>query len=1113
MMMSKPVLRRIEEQILASLPDRSVALSASAGSGKTRALVMRLMHLMLAGVPPENVAAVTFTEKAAAEMKDRLFGYLEEAAMQGLDPYETIGVRRPDTPFELNTTPEGLYSRLMADPDSLKVQTIHALCLWLIRRFTLESGLLPGFELADEAQSAMMKDIAVEDLFSETARTGDLYDVDALYGCGVTVSGIKRAVVRALGMRSQLAAVELTCGGADSFLSRLMQAASDADRRYGEFFGSAGLSAMAKKMKSLINGSGLAETLLDGGYLPFLEQVGGITGPHEFEEAYEHCRDAFLTQTRNPRSNPVLTKKHLKEALRSADPALKGRALDALVDEIREEHGRLQEAFVEACSLHDSAVSARGLLSLWRIFKAAGTSYASVKNARGLADFDDLETGAYRLLGGPHGFEALLEIEPRLLHYLVDEFQDTSDLQWEIIRILAGEALAGEGAEGLRGSTLFAVGDAKQSIYRFRNANYGLIERLRVLMAERVPDHKREVLELTHNFRSAPEVLDVVNETFSRLMGDGYSPSSNEDERRFGSVRLVVTEPGSEMSELGDRVERYLGVKVWDDNALDYRPAGFGDMAVLIRSRAILGSLENEFAKRGIPYKVMGGVGFFSRDEIMAMTALLKFVDDRDDRLSLEIFLRSDLFGMSALSVHEILASDDCEAALERLRPDAHSLVDFLRRRAGLITCGELVGMAVDESGARAAFSPGHPSASANLDKLRKLAHDYDRRVAGGPGDFLRWLDDYERLSDAGAADPDSTSEGPGRGEISIMTVHGAKGLEFPVVFLPGASRKAGWSAGGLLVGGSEFDRIELKTSSFLSEPPGYASLKEEEYYENEKESVRLMYVAMTRARDHLVISGEGGKKVASSSWMRMFQEAAPPSLFGGTEGDRGDSFEVSYPSGNPPLHTDGAPLQAGPPGPTGMPDPAMLEPIEPVSLYEYVKPSTLAAGPDLSPEPEAPWPPALRGSIIHAVLESYGRTGSYDTRVAAARYPGYLNLPGDVGESLVLNIDTAISRLLEDGTIRLLIDSGEKKYHEPELLAVDGSRIVYGNADLVSITGDSARVIDFKTGHMNADLRDIRTAYAPQLGLYGKAVRSAFGVSTVELVLILVDRGEAIYI
>jgi len=154
-----------------------------------------------------------------------------------------------------------------------------------------------------------------------------------------------------------------------------------------------------------------------------------------------------------------------------------------------------------------------------------------------------------------------------------------------------------------------------------------------------------------------------------------------------------------------------------------------------------------------------------------------------------------------------------------------------------------------------------------------------------------------------------------------------------------------------------------------------------------------------------------------------------------------------------------------------------------------------------------------LRGTIVHAVLESYGRTGSYDTAEAAARYHGYLSLSGDIREALVRNIDTAVSRLLDDNNIRDLITAGETRHHELELLVEDGGRTVFGCADLVTITGDTARVIDYKTGYTSADREDIIASYAPQLELYGKAIGYAFGIKKTELVLILVDRAEAVFL
>lgn len=1070
---------RVEGQERAADPGKSVLLTASAGSGKTHALVGRIINLLLAGAGPGELAAITFTEKAAAEMKARLLKTLAAYAWGEAAAEEAGGLAR---------TPEEVLSELSARQEPLKISTVHAFCHWLLKRFPLEAGVPAGFSVMDDSEIPLRRDAAAGECLEAAVGTALDKDLQTLSGAGFSVQQTKDLLAAALDRRGQFFLLEERAGGPEELDARLEPYSEECLARFGQALADAGLPAQASSLAGMLRQYGVDDDA------DRLDRFGRPSMPVGFKKAFARAFSLFYTgkgKEIKPKANPPLTKKAIKDALSGT---LKGKVRDEKVAAVSAEYAEMHHAFLESLSalagLYDEYVSASAAASFIRLYRKAEEVYTARNHGDGLLDFDDLEIYAYRLLSGPDAPVVMSRLDERTLHYLVDEFQDTGELQWAIMERLGSEAFAGQGAEGSRAATFFAVGDKKQSIYRFRKANYRLMDRLREKMESCIEPGRRDFPALDFNFRSAPEVLRVADDVFGPLIG-GYVPSEPYRKQPGGSVKLRIAP--DEAEALAEEVAAAYGLPVWDGNA--FRPAGFADMAVLIRSRTALPEYEAALRVRGIGYKVAGGVGFFYQAEVQAVLNILKYLDNPADTVSLAAFLKSPLFGLSDGQVERVVAGG--AELLEEICPRAHRTLDAASAgKSGPL--GPLVETIIRESGAVPAFGEhGGPAAVLNLEKLTATARDFDARGGAGLQDFMEWVSAYREKADMATADLDLPRF---RDFVTIMTVHSAKGLEFPVVFLPGAGRGRKNGTGPLLMG--EGGRFALKAQTLLGRSTSYGALEQAEEAEQDGEETRLLYVAMTRAKDHLVVLAED-KKPAKGSWLEKIYSAAPEGLFGADFAAIPSPCEYVYPRDGRPAamaaETDADEM------PFSLPKTDRLAPVPPVPAVAWRSPSGMAG--HLPEEAKGRFDPMLRGSIIHRCLEAHGKTGSYSVRAAAITEEGFSLLSPDEQKSLVKDIEAALAALLADSEMKALLSPGEGRHFELPLLLSRGDEIIYGHADLVIIEGRKARVIDYKSGFTETPPEAVAEAYRPQLEAYREAVKEAFGATSVEAGLLLVDR------
>lgn len=834
-------------------PRFNVALQASAGTGKTKVLVDRFVNLLKAGVDPANVLAITFTRKAAAEMRDRITATVRLAAERG-------------------EIPPKRWAELRDRLSDIGISTIDAFCLSLLREFPLEADLDPGFRLADDTEVPRLMDEALD----RTIRIGR-----ALATEDEAVALVFRQL-RDMRVSQGLAAL----------LSRRLVAPALLDR-----FLEGGTSTAAEASRRLIDDlraamggahSGL-QAFLDSGpvTLPFaLLRMGldahlGTGTPAEAEAVplpalVAAMRDYMLTQEGEPRRGGFSFRK-ADFANERAYKQHKGLVVD------------LAPAVREALERHRRAVNQLMSQGVRRLFQIARTEYRRTLEAHAVLDFPDLLDRASDLLRQMDEFaRSRFRLEGRYHHILVDEFQDTSHAQWELIELLIRSWREGAGVAdtGPLPPSIFLVGDPKQSIYGFRDADAGILHDAAAFLEGLRPGHSVRQ-SISRSFRSVPGVLAFVNDLCAGMADvDGARDAFRYDEAdRFpldavslSAVPAVADAPvlGIVAGETPDacaagvaaEVQQLLRTGTVRDRETGVaRAATAGDIAVLFRSRDSHRAFESALEAVGVRTHVYKGLGFFDSDEVKDVLSLLWYLADPHANLRAAAWLRSRVVGLSdaALAVlapgianavmggpvraHAVVGGDAATAT--RLDTVDQQLFDnarhhFRRWRAlvDVLPPAELLDRVLDESAYHVELrGPRLPQARENLKKLRSLVRRLQNR---GYATLARVVEYIDRLS----LGDDANAVIDAADAVNLMTVHASKGLEFPVVFVVNLARGTGNSRDPIRVsaGREGDDPVSVAIGTFQSEADDARPARERE------ETKRLLYVALTRARDRVYL-------------------------------------------------------------------------------------------------------------------------------------------------------------------------------------------------------------------------------------------------------------------
>ncbi len=1100
--------------ILASDPGLSAWVAANAGAGKTYTLANRVARLLLNDAPPEKILCLTFTKAAAAEMQHRLFQQLGHWAMLPDDELAAqisgIGAQPDDLPKARR-----LFAKALETPGGLKVLTLHAFCQIVLSRFPVEAGVTPGFDVLDEVSSRA--------LIAEARQA-------ALERAGGRDPSLTRAVAR------------LATEVGEYRLADMLQAALGNDRRKMDRFFN-GLNGAPfedavwqahgaerdadpvaefcnQMMREATQLGAVRDWLMGGGKSDKeaanrLTQILALNGA---PDGFSIFRDWLLKKDGDPRG------KLASKALADAQPDL----YSTLV--------QLQTRFCDAEDRRRAARAASLAEAALTVIDAVRRDYAAAKRRRGVLDYDDLIVKTLALLDEADAAQwVLYKLDNGIDHILIDEAQDTSPEQWAIVRRLTEEFFAGESRERVAVRTIFAVGDEKQSIFSFQGADPALFDVNRRYFERLAARAEQAFVDqpLITSRRSAPEILAFVDQVFANRQ-----------------ARAGLTSRDLEIAHLAHRIEAKGGIEFWtalappaavtidpylpvdaeqpdspvvvlarrvadqirgwlDSGAVlpgHAAPIRPGDIMILLpRRQPFGGEIIRQLKLRRIAVAGADRVVLTEQIAVMDLMALGRFVLQREDDLNLAALLRSPLCDLSeddifALcharngTVWQALAEKKNQAPFEA----AHIFLAEMLARADFAPPFEFYAHALTGLGKkRDLLARLGPESADAIEEFLSLALDYERAHTPSLEGFLDWLArgnteikrDMER----------------GRNEVRVMTVHGAKGLEADIVILPDTttlpdppSRKGHllYGRGGILFPLPEAEAPQRVKAAKLAETD-----------EMLREHRRLLYVALTRARDRLYVCGfENRRGVAAESWYALARQAAEalgrPIIRHG---------EAAHAIGHVENEKRPADVETAAPAkttPGWLNRPAPPEHVAP----RLIRPSDALESGALDMPEQSPLSPLRagtdrfqRGNVVHTLLARLPEVAPDKRRERAIQF------------AVARGFDPDQAALLAGETLQVLDDPQFAPAFAPSSRAevaflaalpeLGPGAQVNGRVDRLAVTGSEVLILDFKTNRPPpAREEDVSPIYLAQMALYRAAAARLFADRRIVCGLIWTD-------
>ncbi len=1081
----------------ASDPTVSAFVAASAGSGKTKLLIDRLLRLMLDGADPSRILCLTFTKAAAAEMALRLQSILGEWVTLPPDALmEELKIRGITPGPDILRLARALFARVLDLPGGMRISTIHAFCQSLLRRFPLEAALAPHFRLMEDAdghaelQGAREESMARADPAALATIAGLVSDT----GFGRLAADLRPHADRLrplLASPIRLARIQRAAGVSGDDATMVCSAVAWQD---GPLRG-----AVAQlKSNGTLSERDLASRMADWLNLPSNLRI----------EHWDEWLSLMLTKDGSPRKPGAFCKGKWAKS----DPALA-----AIFVAETERTAAVED---DRRALKVAAVTD----ALLTLAAPVLTAFERRKQLAGLLDYDDLITRTSNLLLNPGTAWVLFKLDGGLDHLLLDEVQDTAPQQWQIAGALTAEFFATEApAQGAR--TVFAVGDRKQSIYSFQGADPAEFDRWRGLMRHSVRasggTFRDTVLDVS--FRSTIAVLALVDAVFADpVAAIGVAPPGqplrHEAHRagHAGRVELwpLVPSPPQEAPEPWAVAERNHGLTTapqrlaealaqWISAQIGKTPlpsrgrlVEAGDILILVRRR-------DDFARalvrrlKGLGVTVAGLDRLYLTDQpaVQDLLALCDALLLPEDDLSLACVLTSPLGDLTDddLMALAIGREGSLWSALRRRRDErpswarAAAFIEALLARVDYVAPHALLVEALGPLGARARLLRRlGPEAAEPLDELLGAAISYAGMHPPSLQGFIHWL------RQAGA-EVKRQAEEAGR-SVRIMTVHGAKGLQAPLVILPDTTSLPP-DGGGLVWDGDVplwSPRAELRCAAVSRLRAAAQQVRMEEYN-------RLLYVALTRAEDRLLVCGwQTRRDVPETSWYASVRRGMQALGAAGHPlsqiGDPWDGAVLAHevPQRVPPRTAiaakDAAPLAlpkwvGGPPGWRAHMAPA--EPPRPVPLAPSRPSDSL-----LGPVPPAASPIAgdggalERGSLIHHLLQHAPNLPPEERKDAITRH-----LDAAAGSAGLLE---EVMGIIEHPILAPLF--GPHGRAEQPLTGLINGAVVSGIVDRMAVLPDSVLLADYKTNRDAPErVEDTPTLYLRQMAAYRSVLAAIF--------------------
>jgi len=1106
-------------QIDASDPQVHAAVSASAGTGKTQVLTSRVLRLLLQGARPESILCLTFTKAAAAEMANRIGAQL--AGWVRLKDSE-IGadLLRLDEPNDPRTIRRArqLFAKVLDCPGGLKIQTIHAFAQSLLAAFPAEAGIVPGFQPVEGRAEQELVRRTLADLVADAEARGDrllIADIQCLsrrLGEGGAVDYLRACAGRhdalaALGAPDTIEPLvrrilNLPEGSVEDYLAA--QCADDG-------FDCDLLRAIAETNRAWKTSEGAEQAERIGRWLSLPSEQRAASLP-------DLALLVFTQSSERRKTRPGQVK---------LDPDYEAHA-DAIAESIG-----------ELLAIQTAARLAAEIAAGLRSGQAFAAAYTRAKRSAGVADFNDLIDWTRRLLGTPGmGEWVRYKLDRQVDHILVDEAQDTNAAQWEIIDKLVEEFFTGASEADGRWRTLFMVGDFKQAIYGFQGTDPQEFERARrkyrslaeaLRQAEQTTEAAEEralefrEVSIDASFRSAQPILDTVDAVIRELghgeIGLPEPPGRHiaHHSERAGLVEIwqpfeaqsaeADSEEGEERwVELRDRLyaedlaARIAGlIEQAPVLGSTRRPLSPGDILVLVRSRGELASLlvARLFAK-GVPVAGVDRLHLHEPLAVQDLLAAIRFVVQPNDDLSLANLLVSPLIGWDQERLRELAFGRDGSLWRELrrragenagFRPAQEALSDLLRiadfttpsRFLETILTGPM-------QGRRKLYARLGMASRDAIDELMNSAIEFEHNEIPSLDRFLSWFSrgDVDVQRDAGAP----------ANEVRVMTVHGAKGLQAPVVILADATAdpaKLGRTPLTLdfpVPGGTIAPLLRPKKDERLSP---FAEIIEDQERRDLQEHWRLLYVALTRAADRLIVSGAAPKPKKDGSdprpvncWHRAVQQALL--ALGAVPAESSERVMLIHGSHSQPKARPHKPVKVPK---IEIPDWAKTAAPPEARPPRPLAPSALAEDREAAPPPSPAMKAAAeRGTIIHALLERLPDIPAKEREEAALRW--LERSAGLADRAVRQDIADTVCGLIADARFEGLFGPGSLA-EAPIVATLPDGRVIAGTVDRIRVEPQRVLVVDYKTGRAPERQEDIPEAHRLQMQAYAQALSVIF--------------------
>jgi len=1059
---------------------QNMLVEAGAGTGKTTSLVARITEVLASGqATVDELAVITFTNKAAAELSARVRERLEEALGGETDP----GRRA-----RLAAAVRGLYRA--------RIETIHSFATSLLRERPVEAGLDPEFRALSDLESELMFERAFGEWLTRTLAE-DRPEIARALHLGIGPDELRAAALEVHRHRYLLPLEPF-------------EGVPDAEAEVFRW-----LDRNRAELEQL-----RADCDPESRAYPYIEAV------LDYADELEALGRGSVEAARRLRAGLPKVNRNVGRQSDFASPERCQRWKKELAAEWQELAGRVP-----------GQMGTEALLAVLPLVEEFVRDYEQERRAEGVADYDDLIIWSRDLVRDRP--EVRDYFRQRFRAILIDEFQDTDPIQVELALYLASDSDDVGEWRRLRpvDGKLFVVGDPKQSIYRFRRADIAIYDEVKAGALGGC--HER----IEQNFRSAPRLIEWVNRAFEALFEErtGLQPASAplvpspfpEGVERPPVVVVRGEYPEADAGAVREREAQALAAvlreAVTGDEPWTVRDRGTGrlreptwrDVAILLPQRSGIEAFEEALAAAGIPYRHEGARDYFRRDEVRELIFILRAIDDPRDRLSLVGALRSGAFGCSDDDLVIHLATGGTLSIYSREESESERVVQalaMLRRwhyDRERLSVPLLVQRVISESRLVEVALTGRDGAqaAANLLAIAEQARAFSSARGGGLRPFIRWLaENTERRSaevDAGIAE--ETDE-----VARIMTIHSAKGLEFPIVALAnlGTQRNPGKGA----VPREAESRLHFRVSRSF-ETPGYSERWDEERAALAYEQIRLLYVAATRARDHLVIGDFRGKR--PGPLLAALDEVLPQETTHRAEVDGVWMLEADRLE--PPAAEAAQERRPGRPAVEGAREERDrwsaereqlikaarkgLELEVASSVKRELRPLAAEASSADATLLVSEGPPLAVGDALHKVMERITLPGADDLELWAEAVCAEFGIPGSAGDVIEM-----ARRCLESPSVRAAIESGTCQREVPFTLASERGYTV-GRVDLVARNGDGLVVIDYKTDVVTAERAAAHTEehHGGQAQMYAEGIETATGLAVSQVVFVYCRAGAEV--